>query len=137
MKKSHIYIYIYVERDKHKSIKYWEELLWDNIIFFQKALHGVSRSFRTIIRCRLIQNQFQYICIYIDIYIDICWDLSWCCQFGIVASKLPSCSVSSLTNFSSSCRKGFRPFSSKVFAKPLSCLHFGHVFVNAAWPLQY
>ena len=59
------------------------------------------------------------------------------CQFGIVASKLPSCSVSSLTNLSSSCRKRVRPFSSKVFAKPLSCLHFEHVFVNVAWPLPY
>ena len=24
-----------------------------------------------------------------------------------------------------------------MFAKPLSCLHFGHIFVNAAWPLWY
>ena len=38
---------------------------------------------------------------------------------------------------SSSCRKELRPFSSKVFAKPLPCLHFGYVFVNAAWPLPY
>ena len=59
------------------------------------------------------------------------------CQFRIVASKLKPCSLSSLTNLSSSCKKGLRPFSSKVFAKPLSCLHFGHVFVNAAWPLPY
>ena len=27
-------------------------------------------------------------------------------------------------------QKGLRPFSSKVFAKPLSCPHFGQVFVN-------
>ena len=46
-------------------------------------------------------------------------------------------SVPSFTNLSSSCRKGLRPFSSKVFAKLLSCLHFGHAFVNAAWPLPY
>ena len=59
------------------------------------------------------------------------------CQFEIIASKLPLCSVSSLISLSSSCRKGLTPFSSKVFAKPLSCLHFGHVFVNAAWPLPY
>ena len=54
------------------------------------------------------------------------------CQFRIVASKLPSCSLPSLTNLSGSCKKGLRPFSSKVFAKPLSCPHFEHVFVNAA-----
>ena len=24
-----------------------------------------------------------------------------------------------------------------MFSKPLSCLHFVHVFVNAAWPLSY
>ena len=62
---------------------------------------------------------------------------SFFCQFRIVASKLPSCSLSLLTNLSSSCKKGLRPFNSNVFAKPLSCLHFGHVFVNAAWPLPY
>ena len=62
---------------------------------------------------------------------------SFFCQFRIVASKLPSGSLSSLTNLSSSCKKGLRPFNSNVFAKPLSCLHFGHVFVNAAWPLPY
>ena len=53
------------------------------------------------------------------------------CYFGIVASKVPSCSVSSLIDLSSSCRKGLRPFSSKVSAKLLSCLRLGHVFVNA------
>ena len=68
----------------------------------------------------------MYICINVDNSF-----LSFFCQFGIVASKL-SCSLSMLTNLSSSCKKGLRPFSSKVFAKPLSCLHFGHVFVNAA-----
>ena len=73
---------------------------------------------------------------YIYIKVDNSF-LSFFCRFGIVASKLSSCSLSLLTNLSSSCKKGLRPFSSKVFAKPLSCLHFGHVFVNAAWPLRY
>ena len=42
-----------------------------------------------------------------------------------------------MIDLSSSCRKGLRPFSSKVSAKLLSCLRLGHVFVNATWPLPY
>ena len=42
-----------------------------------------------------------------------------------------------MTNLSSSCKKGLRPFSSNVFAKPFSCLHFGHGLVIAPWPLPY
>ena len=120
LKRSKIFVILNIHAWKETRVKYLRQLIWKKTIFFQKALHCVSRSFSTIIRCRLID-----------------WQFSWFSQFGIVASKLPSCSVSSFTNLSSSWRKRFRPFNSKVFAKPVSCLHFGQVFVNAAWPLLY